>query len=131
MNCRTCALAFLSFIFVAVPRANGQSYVGKVLYPLTEPSGSAGLDLFIQPDTASIGQTVGNGTFSEASHALLWTSAGAVDLNPTILGGISYLVNWPRGKRKPGLKWETQGYRDWLPKMTPYSGLELRPARLI
>jgi len=68
-------------VFIAAPRAFGQAYSGSVLYPLMVPGGFSSASV----SGVAPAQVVGTGDVSGTNdiHALLWTSAGAVDLNPS------------------------------------------------
>jgi hypothetical protein len=84
-------VTFLSIAaaLVASPLAKGQNYMCSVLYPLLTPSGFQAS--FVGFAGVSAGQVVGYGDniFGNQSGAVLWTSAGAVNLNPTNLSGYS------------------------------------------
>jgi PEP-CTERM motif len=92
---RKANLLFAAVTFIAAPRAMGQTYTGSVLYLPTVPSG---FDNVSYGNFACVyaGQTAGSGfisgTNNSSEHALLWTTSGAVDLNPTNLSGISNSV---------------------------------------
>jgi hypothetical protein len=89
-------LLLAAVTFAAASLAVGQTYTGSVLYTLATPSGFAGASYEgdIGFDNVSANQIVGFGYFgnpnSNEDHTLLWTAAGAVDLNPTNLSGFDY-----------------------------------------
>jgi hypothetical protein len=69
--------------------ATADSLNGTVLFGLSQPSGIILASESAQPQSADGGAVVGFGYFGNAAgpyHAVLWTSAGAVDLNPTTQG---------------------------------------------
>jgi hypothetical protein len=86
---------------VAASAAKGAEYRSKVLFPLTAPSG------FVDFSSAggvgvSADQFVGfdSPTGESDFHALLWTVAGAIDLNPT--GISSSIANGTNGTQQVG-----------------------------
>lgn len=91
MNRKSIPMIFAAAMFAAAPRAEGQVYAGSIQYPLTAPSGAPDISFSGTGDAVSAGQIVGTGSPTDGSffHALLWTAAGFVDLNPTNLSGIN------------------------------------------
>jgi hypothetical protein len=67
--------------------ANGQTYIGTVLYPLTVPPGFTGISNTSLGSATTItdGQVVGLSAYANDvsnSNAFLWTTANPVNLNP-------------------------------------------------
>ena len=83
-NRRAYILLFAAVTFAGVSQAMGQGYIGSVLYPLPVPNGATTIRGF----GVSASQTVGQTYYPTGGpdHALLWTTAGVIDLHPTNLG---------------------------------------------
>jgi len=86
MNVRSMLPLLTAVTLAAASRANAQAYTGTVLYPLTTPSGfQSSAASFVG---ASASEVVGWGTTPNQDYeALLWTSSGVLNLNPTDLSG--------------------------------------------
>jgi len=132
-------LCFLVF-FLVVPRtqAMGQSYTGSVLYPLTAPPGITSVNASNNTVTygtiASVHQMVGWGAVtSTTEHALLWSAAGVVDLNPTNLPGFSTssLAFGNSGSQQVGYGYGTAGADALLWNGTADSAVDLNPASVL
>jgi hypothetical protein len=99
-------LAIVTFAVTA--QVNGGAYIGSVLYPLTVPGGFTS----IVPQATFPGQMVGYGTsatIADNTHALLWTAAGAVDLNPTNLNLIGSYAYGSGGDQQVGYGYNIGG----------------------
>ncbi|MGD0138687.1 MAG: hypothetical protein ABSD28_07405 [Tepidisphaeraceae bacterium] len=113
MNRKTIPL-IAAVTFAAAPLAKGQAYIGSVLYPLTTPSGFVSIGLG-DPESGAVSanQAIGFGYLNNPTesndyhyHALLWTTAGPVDLNPTNLSGMAYSqANGANGTQQVGEGW--------------------------
>jgi len=88
-------LMLAAVMFSTAPPTIGQVYTGSVLYLPMVPSGFDTVSYGFY-GSVSASETVGSGfvsgTNNGSEHALLWTAAGAVDLNPINLSGISNSV---------------------------------------
>lgn len=93
--------------------AIAQTYTATVLYPLTTPNGFQATEVSNAGAESIASQTVGAGELSTVSNfdeyqALLWTSAGAVNLNPLGMPGAAYSEAYATsGSQQVGVGWSS------------------------